>query len=100
MRTLKMKKQMSKVVYLLTTEGCEACKIMERILRTVHEDMLYNFSIEVINFKDAPEWIKINVPLHDFPTTVFVENDVIKYHSTGTMTVRKLLDIIQDIHFN
>lgn len=91
---------MSKVVYLLTTEGCEACKIMGSILRTVREDLLYTFSIEVINFKDAPEWIKINVPLHDFPTMVFVENNVIKYHTTGTMTVRKLLDIIQDIHFN
>ena len=53
-----------------------------------------------MDFNDAPTWIKINIPLHDFPTIVFVENDVIKYHTNGTMTGKKLQSIIQDIHFN
>lgn len=91
---------MIKIVYLFTTKGCEACNIMENILRKIHKDNLYTFSIEVIDFNDAPIWIKITVPLHDFPTIVFVENNVIKYHTNGTMTGKKLQSIIQDIHFN
>ena len=100
MKILKTKKRMIKIVYLFTTKGCEACNIMENILRKVHKDNLYTFSIEVIDFNDTPTWIKIAVPLHDFPTIVFVENNVIKYHTNGTMTGKKLQSIIQDIHFN
>lgn len=95
-----MKNPMIKIVYLITTEGCEACNIMENILRKVYKDNLYTFSIEIVDFTKCPDWIKINVPLHDYPILVFIENNVIKYHITGTMTAKKLQGIIQDIHFN
>ena len=44
---------MIKIIYLLTTKGCEACNIMENILRKIHKDNLYTFSIEVIDFNDS-----------------------------------------------
>ena len=91
---------MSKRIYLATTEGCEACRIMERILKQVKRDNGYTFSIQVRDYKLIPEFIQVNVILTDFPTLIFLENNVIKYHVAGTMSAKKLQEIIKDLHFN
>ena len=91
---------MIKIVYLATTKGCEACRIMENILMNVYKDNLYTFTPEVCDFQDLPDYIKIDVPIGDFPLLVFVEDNVIKYHVSGTISKKKLQDIIKDIHFN
>ena len=92
--------EISRYIYLATTEGCEACRIMERILKQVKRDNVYTFSIQVIDYKLLPEFIRINVLLTDFPTLIFLENDVIKYHISGTISAKKLQEIIKDLHFN
>ena len=91
---------MNKYIYLATTEGCEACKIMERILKQVQRDNVYTLSIQVIDYKLLPEFIRINVFLTDFPTLIFLENDIIKYHISGTISAKKLQEIIKNLHFN
>ena len=92
--------ELSKHIYLATTEGCEACRIMERILKQVKRDNIYTFSIQVIDYKLLPEFIRINVLLTDFPTLIFLENNIIKYHISGTISAKKLQEIIKDLHFN
>uniref|UniRef100_A0AAU8MJS8 Thioredoxin n=1 Tax=Geladintestivirus 5 TaxID=3233137 RepID=A0AAU8MJS8_9CAUD len=87
-------------IYLATTEGCEACKIMERILKQVQHNNVYTFSIQVRDHKFLPEFIRTDVYLTDFPTLIFLENDVIKYHVAGTISAKKLQEIIKDLHFN
>ena len=91
---------MNKRIYLATTEGCEACRIMEKILKQVQRDNGYIFSIQVRDYKLLPEFIRVDVVLTDFPTLIFLENNVIKYHVTGTMSAKKLQEIIKDLHFN
>ena len=91
---------MSKRIYLATTEGCEACRIMEKILKQVKLDNVYTFSIQIMDYKLLPEFIRINVLLTDFPTLVFLENDIIKYHISGTISAKKLQELIKDFHFN
>ena len=91
---------MSKRIYLATTEGCEACRIMEKILKQVKRDNSYTFSIQVRDYKLLPEFIRVDVVLTDFPTLIFLENNVIKYHVAGTMSAKKLQEIIKDLHFN
>ena len=92
--------ELSKHIYLATTEGCEACRIMERILKQVQRNNMYTFSIQVRDYKLLPEFIRINVLLTDFPTLIFLENDIIKYHISGTISAKKLQKIIKDLHFN
>ena len=92
--------EMSKRIYLAITEGCEACRIMEKILKQVQRDNVYTFSIQVRDYKLLPEFIKVTVLLTDFPTLIFLENNVIKYHVAGTMSAKKLQEIIKDLHFN
>ena len=91
---------MNKHIYLITTKGCEACRIMERILKQVQRDNMYTFSIQVRDYKLIPEFIQIDVILTDFPTLIFLENNIIKYHITGTISAKKLQEIIKDLHFN
>lgn len=88
----------SKVVYIITTVKCSACKCMEYILKEIQKDDP-TFTITTIDFHDVPEWIKNNVTLTDFPTVIFTDNDVIKYHFTGTLSGNKVVKIMNDINF-
>lgn len=88
----------NKVVYVVTTYKCSACKCMEYILREIQKDSP-TFTITTMDFHDVPEWIKNNVTLTDFPTVIFTDNDVIKYHFTGTLSGNKVVKIMNDINF-
>ena len=90
----------NKHIYLVTTKGCEACRIMERILKQVQRDNSYTFSIQVRDYNLLPEFIKVDVALTDFPTLIFLENDIIKYNVFGTISAKKLQEIIKDLHFD
>lgn len=74
---------MNKIIYLGTTPGCSACKCMEAILKNVKEELPI-FNLEISRFNELPDFIKINVPIGDFPITILVVDDVIKYHFSGT----------------
>jgi len=90
---------MNKTIYLIITKGCIACSIMRSILRKVEHNHLDKFTSIVIDFSKTPKFIEENVPLSDFPTIVCVDDNVIKYHVSGTITMKKLEDILQDIKF-
>lgn len=88
----------NKIIYVVTTEHCSACKCIEYILKEVQKDDS-TFTITTTDFKNVPDWIKNNVTLTDFPTTIFVKDDIIKYHFTGTLPIKKVAKIINDINF-
>ena len=88
----------NKVVYIITTIKCSACKCMEYILKEIQKDNP-TFTITTTDFHDVPEWIKNNITLTDFPTVIFIDNDVIKYHFIGTLAKRKVVKIMNDINF-
>lgn len=89
---------MSKVIYLITTYKCSACKFQKDILKEILEEHK-DIELEVIDFSKVPEFIKTNVILTDFPTTIFVKDNVIKYHFVGTKANRKIKALIKDINF-
>ena len=91
---------MSKTIYLATTEGCASCRIMLNILTKVYEYNNHSFGVVVTNYTELPSWISTNVPLTDFPTIIFVEDDVVKYHFSGTKGVVRLQKDIIDFKFN
>lgn len=87
-----------KVVYIITTFKCSACKCIEYILKEIQKDNP-TFIIETIDFKNVPEWININVKLTDFPTVIFVKDNVIKYYFTGTFSKKKIIQLMNSIDF-
>ena len=92
------KSNSNKVVYIITTAKCSACKCMESILNDIQKDNS-TFTINSTDFTKVPEWLKINITLTDFPTVVFIDNDVIKYHFVGTKSKSKILKLMVDINF-
>lgn len=90
--------QNKKVIYLITTKGCEACYIMTDIMLTVLDE-LKDTTLIIRDVSEIPTFIKVDVPLHDFPTLVFVKDNVIKYHVSGTMSKSKVKIILSDIGF-
>ena len=71
---------------------------MESILNDIQKDNS-TFTINSTDFKKVQEWLKTNIILTDFPTVVFVDNDVIKYHFVGTKSKSKVLQLMKDINF-
>lgn len=88
----------NKIVYVITTYKCSACKCIEYILREIQKDNP-TFTIITTDFQNVPEWIKTNITLTDFPTVIFVENEIIKYHFTGTLSRKKVVKIMSNINF-
>lgn len=95
---METKSNSSKVVYIVTTAKCSACKCMEYILNDIQKEDS-TFTINSTDFTKIPEWLKTNITLTDFPTVVFVDNDVIKYHFVGTKSKSKVLNLMKDINF-
>lgn len=89
---------MNKVIYIITTYKCSACKCMEYILKNVQKDNP-TFTISVLDYTETPEWLTTNVTMTDFPTVIFTKDDVIKYHFTGTLSKQKVLQIMEDINY-
>lgn len=90
--------QNKKLIYLITTKGCEACHIMTDIMLSVLDE-LKDTTLIIRDVSEIPTFIKVDVPLHDFPTLVFVKDNVIKYHVSGTMSKSKVKIILSDIGF-
>lgn len=88
----------NKVVYIVTTYKCSACKCIETIFKSIQKDSP-TFEIKTYDFKEVPEWITTNIVLTDFPTVIFIDNNVIKCHFTGTRTKKKIIQLMKDINF-
>lgn len=87
-------------IYLITTKGCEGCKIMTDIMVNLCFEIPYTFSLRVRDIKEIPAWLKTNAKLTDFPTLVFVQNGVIKYQHIGTISNKDVKQLIKDLHFD
>lgn len=90
---------MSKEVYLITTSGCVGCSIMIYHFRILEQLDSCEYFLHIVDFKNVPTFISLNVPYTDFPTLVCVENNIIKYHESGTMTMKHLKEVLKDINF-
>lgn len=99
MKKMESKSNSNKVVYIVTTAKCSACKCMINILNDIQKDNS-TFTITSIDFTKVPEWLKTNITLTDFPTVVFIDNNVIKYHFVGTKVKVKFLNLWKILTFN
>lgn len=84
-------------IILITTTGCEGCRIARGILRA----QIDNRILQEYDINDLPNDIHDRVVLHDFPTTLFVdwspEYFEIKQVLVGTFSKKKLSQTIDSI---
>lgn len=70
-------------IFLVTTEGCAGCKLMDRILRRVLDkttDITYHVS-DYTKFRHKKKELD---KFRDFPTTLFVNGGEVKSRIVGT----------------
>ena len=76
----------NKIIYLVTTYKCSACKCQEHLLK-------------ICDCSEIPEWLNNKVAFLDFLTTVFIKDNIVRYTIVGTLSVSKIKSRIKDISF-
>ena len=94
---IKMEKK-NKIIYLVTTYKCSACKCQEHLLKKALEDR-QDIELKICDCSDIPEWLKTTIKLTDFPTTIFIEDNIVRCTIVGTLSVNKIKSRIKDISF-
>ena len=88
---------MKKEIYLIITKGCSACDIQGHLIKKLLNNTEFSdIKFLIYDFDAVPEWIVNNVICYDYPTTVFIADNVIKYHFMGTRTVNEMKEIAKD----
>lgn len=81
---------MNRKITLITTKGCEGCKIMNNIIQRALD--LYEKPVDYeIKDKDNVdiEFLKKH-HITDFPTTILYQDDIIVFITTGTKPVEQI----------
>lgn len=84
-------------VVLITTEGCEGCNIMKRIVFTAYLDAkVENVSFGEYDFREREvEDIVRDNNISDFPTTLFIKENKVIDKIIGTRTKEEIINKIR-----
>lgn len=81
---------MKRKLLLITTKGCEGCKIMDNIIQRALD--LYEKPVDYeIKDRDSIDVDFLNKHhITDFPTTILYQDNLIVYITTGTKPVEQI----------
>lgn len=88
---------MNDIIYLITTKGCEGCKIAERLIKeAINKSTFTHIQLKIIDCLDDnyKQLIKDN-NITDFPTMLFVRENYVLYKYIGTSPIHKIINLIQ-----
>lgn len=77
-------------ILLITTKGCEGCRIMRNIITKVIADSKYDIEFIIKDVSEIDKTFFKNNNITDFPTTIFMISDEIKAIFVGTQSYVKL----------
>ena len=83
-------------IWIIVTEGCEGCRIATNLVNKAAMLSTKEIKVDIINHLDEhyKTFIK-SYDIKDFPTVVFIKNDVVMSIHTGTMPVPQILHEIK-----
>lgn len=71
-------------IYTITTKGCESCLINERLIKEALSITKKKVDYTTQDFTQVDKnWLKQN-NITDYPTTLLIKDDVIRFKYTGT----------------
>lgn len=83
-------------ILLITTKGCEACKIQKNLIKQAIDELKLSINFNTIDIEDCENpWIRVR-NFDDFPTTMLIENNNVKYQFVGTKPVNVIIRLIKD----
>lgn len=80
------------VIRLITTEGCEACNIAKKLITDAIKQSGASVKLQIIDCLDEKykDFIRIH-NIYDYPTIIFMQDDITIFTRKGTMAVPQLL---------
>lgn len=89
-------------VLVITTEGCEACEFMQRIVAKAYsEAKVEDTSLGIYDFQDKEiENLIEQENVIDFPTTLLIKDGLTICKIVGTMTKDELIEKIKHFEDN
>ena len=85
-------------ILLITTKGCAACTIMERLIKEAIDESHRSIALEIKDVKDANASFLHKHKTNDFPTTYFIKDNDVKFQYVGTNAKIVILRWI-DVYF-
>lgn len=85
-----------KKILLITTDGCDACKIMDGVIKEALSNTRRKVDYEKVNFKILPVNYLKRFKFKDFPTIQYIVDDVVKFQTVGSYpypVVNRYIDI-------
>lgn len=85
-----------KKILLITIDGCDACKIMDGVIKEALTNTYVKVTYERVNYKHLPVGYLKRFKFKDFPTVQYIIDDVVKFQTVGTYpypVVNRYIDI-------
>lgn len=82
---------MNKII-LVTIEGCEGCKIMNNIINKALTFLAIPIKFDKLDYTSLSKDFIDTYDITDFPTTLFIKDDVLKAKIVGTANVKTVLN--------
>lgn len=89
-------------IVIITTEGCEGCEIMKRIVSNAYlEAKIENTSFGCYDFKEQEvENLVADNNIKDFPTTLFIKDNQVIDTILGSLPKEDIINKIRDCFEN
>lgn len=82
---------MNKII-LITIEGCEGCKIMNNVINKALSFLAIPIKFDKLDYTSLSKDFIDTYDITDFPTTLFIKDDVLKAKIVGTANVKTVSD--------
>lgn len=90
---------MKRKILLITTKGCEGCKILDRIIQKALDTYDKEVDYEIKDKDNIDVDFLKKHHINDFPTTILYKNNSIVFMFVGTKPVN-VINNYMSIHFN
>ena len=85
-----------KSILLVTTKGCAACTIMNRLIKEALANTKQRIEYNAKDVKGVNKELLLEHNITDFPATFFFKDDDVRYVCTGTqpaVVINRYIDI-------
>lgn len=78
---------MKRKILIITTKNCLGCTIQTEHVQTAIAKSSKDICLEIKDFKDVPKRIIYDNKINDYPATLFIVDDVVKFKYVGSIPV-------------
>ena len=85
---------MKRKILLITTKNCLGCSLQLKNVQSAISKSSKDIELEVKDFTELPKRIIAKYNAYDYPFTVYIIDDTVKFKSTGSCAVYQIVRYI------